>query len=115
MTSFVIQFRELGGGGSFTTLTTLNTAQITNGNDATASSFSGTFTHTWSGQDNQFNDFDGFEYKVIATDAAGAVGGAPHQRKEIAAKFLRLQPLMSLGKRTTLFTMALRLQMPLAM
>lgn len=74
MTSFVIQFRELGGGGAFTTLTTLNTASIVNGNDATASSFSGTFTHNWSGQDNQFNDFDGFEYKVIATDAAGAVG-----------------------------------------
>ena len=90
MTSFVIQFREIGGGGAFTTLTTLNTASITNGNDATASSFSGIFTHTWSGQDDQFNNFDGFEYKVIATDAAGAVGEGTAEKQRNSYKLPRI-------------------------
>jgi hypothetical protein len=73
-TNFKFYVREPGG--SYTLLSTVPTANVVNGNDATAVTWTATATHTWDVGANQFDDFEGFEYKVEVLDAFGSTGSA---------------------------------------
>ena len=73
-TSFVFYAREIGAPTWGSPISTQLGSSIPGGTDVNTVTWSTTFNFVWDGQDNQFQNFDGFEFKVEVTDGLTATG-----------------------------------------
>lgn len=73
-TSFVFYAREIGATTWGSPISTQLGASISGGTDVNTVTWSTNYTFNWSGQDNQFENFEGYEFKVVVTDGLTATG-----------------------------------------
>lgn len=73
-TSFVFYAREIGSATWGSPISTQPGASISGGQNVNTATWSTSFTFNWSDQENQFENFEGYEFKVVVTDGLTATG-----------------------------------------